>query len=245
MPRNLVSGAAYPTNFRGQVIRLAEITTRKVSDNTIVTHYFATEETIYAGNLYKPWLVMDEPVHRFRSLQVPQSGIKLQNADGTLETLLAVQKWEGATVKILDFFPDVSDIGEGRPDAVELIRGVLGERQADEALASWPVVPAWDPATVEAPRRPFSRACTWRFKGNECGYVDGVDPNDPGTGLPFVTCPKDVTACTARGRAHRFPGFIHISRELVQVYPSSEAARGGAGGSSQRGGGAGRAARVL
>ncbi len=208
MPRKLVNGADFPSGYRGRLIRLAEVTTE------VGTHYFATERVSFGGNLHEPWLVANEAIRRHRSLQVDSAVLSLQNADRQMEALIFSEQFEGAKVKLLDLLYDLDPA-----NALELVRGVLSDREMAEATVEWSIVPTWDATSVEAPRRVFSRTCTFRFKGAECGYVDGVDPDDPGTGLPFLVCPKDFAACQARGRAHRYPGFIHITRELQQVYP--------------------------
>ena len=206
--RKLVSGAAYPTDYRGPTVRVVQIST------DVQTHYLGEREVFWNGNSYKPWLVVDQAIQRFRSLQVDAATVKLQNADGQLEALIFAEKFEGASVRVLDILTALNPV-----DAMELIRGVMTDRSSNQQSSEWQIVPIWDPGTVESPRRVYSRTCTFRFKGAECGYVDGVDPDDPGTGLPFVVCPKDFAACQARGRAHRYPGFIHITRELQQVFP--------------------------
>ena len=204
--RKLVSGAAYPTNYRGQVIRLAQITTQVIADSSSVTRYFAAEETDWQNNHYRPWLKIDEAIHRYRSLQVDRCTIKLVNSP-ELEVMLVEERWEGAAVRVLDFFTNID--GEGNVDACELVRGVLGERSADEAWISWPVLPDWDAQSIEAPARNYGVDCSWRFKANECGY--------PGT--DYMTCAKTFADCTLRAQTHRFNGFVQITRALKKIYP--------------------------
>jgi len=199
-----VSGADYPTNYRGEKIRLAQITTIRLSDGQPVYHYFAAKETDYAGEHYLPWLVMDQAVHLYRSLQVDAGAIKLQNTDGQLQAMIVAERWEGAAVRTLDYF---TALGEGLTDAAEVIRGVLNNRQAGYTTMTWDIVPSWDPGTIEAPPRNYSRACTWRFKSNQCGYVG-----------PETTCAKTYAACTAHGQAHRFNGFLQVNATLEKVY---------------------------
>jgi hypothetical protein len=204
MPRKLVSGADYPTNYRGQVIRLAQVTAQVISTGLPVTHYFAAEETDYAAHHYLPWLVVDEAIQRYRSLQADSAVLKLQNIDGQLEVLLALERWEGALVRILDYF---TGLGEGVTDAVELIRGLLNERQADERATTWDIVPLWDATAIAVPPRKFSRTCTLRYKSEQCGSSSG----EP-------TCDKTRTACLVRGATGRFNGFLQINATLEEVY---------------------------
>ncbi len=208
MARKLTGGGAFPSNYRGRLIRLAQVTT------DVTTHYFAAASLNFGGNLYKTWLTADEPIRRFRSLRVDAATLKLQNADKQMEALIFAEKFEGAAVKIFDLLYDLAT-----PDTVELIRGVLTDREMREAAVEWSIVPTWDSTTIDVPRRVYSRTCTFRFKAAECGYVDGVHADDPGTMLPFVSCPKDFAACTARERTARFPGFIHITNDLERVFP--------------------------
>jgi hypothetical protein len=221
-----VSGNDYPINYRGQVIRLAEITTTRIADGVKVTHYFATEETDYAGQHYVPWLVMDEAIHRYRSLQVDDTSIKLVNVDAAMEALLWAERWEGAETRLLDYF---TNLGEGLTDACELLRGVLTERQANEREITWRVIPSWDPSSIQAPPRSFTRPCSWKFKSASCGYVSAE-----------TTCDKTLATCTLRGQQHRFNGFLQANAYLSHTYPAgpSGGATGGAGGST--GGGQGR-----
>ncbi len=197
MPRKLVSGADYPTAYRGQVIRLAEIAT------DVQTHYYAEEETDYAGNHYLPGLIVPEAIHRYRSLQSDSAAIALANTPA-LEALLFAEKWEGAAVRLLEYF---TALPEGRTDACELIRGLLNNRQAPERLINWTIIPASDPQNLEAPDRCFSRTCTERFKSDRCGYTGEL-----------TTCSKTYAACTTRGRTHRFNGFLQVTATLEKIY---------------------------
>jgi len=227
MPRKLISGAEYPEKYRGEVIRLAEIATN------VAIHYFGAKQTIYLGHLYLPLLVMAEsgesgepqfvgaPIHRIRSQQVDGASITLQNADGQMEAWLLAEKWEGAAVRLLDFFPPLYD-------ACHLIRGALSNRQADDIYVSFDIVPDWDAGNIETPPRNYSRTCTWRFKKPPCGYVGDV-----------TSCDKDYASCTAHGRTHRFNGFVQVNASLVSRYPPTRDG-GGGGDARRRGGGGGR-----
>ena len=202
MSRKLTSGADFPANYRGRLIRLAQVTT------DTATHYFANQAVTFGDNPYKPWLVADEPIRRFRSLRVDAATLTLQNASKQMETLIFAEKFEGAAVKIFDLLFDLET-----PDTVELIRGVLTDRQMSEATVEWSIVPTWDSTTIDSPRRVDSRTCTFRFKGAECGYDPGIHAGS------FTTCPKDFAACTERERTAKFPGFIHITNDLQRVFP--------------------------
>ena len=208
MARKCVSGADYPTAYRGQVVRLAEITT------DVATHYFAEEETDYAGNHYLPGLIVPEAIHRYRSLQADSASIALANTLA-LEALLFAEKWDGAAVRILDYF---TALGEGLTDACELIRGLLNNREANQQLISWTIIPAWDAQQIQAPARDFSRTCSWRFN-----YPAGTDLRCGYPGSGYTSCDKTFAACTARGQTHRFNGFLQVNATLETLYSSASA----------------------
>jgi hypothetical protein len=244
MPRKMISGNAYPVQYRGQLIKLAIITTDAAA------HYFAAEETDYAGNHYLPWLVIEQPIHRYRSLQADSATISLQNADGELEILMAAERFEGAGIVLLDLFTELTGIGGGLPDACELLHGILNgginnSGMANGAVASWNIVPAYDPTTIGAPPRIYATDCSNRFRKPMCGYTAGVDPNDPGTGLPYVICTKDFAACTARGRTHRYTGFVHVTLTTTAVYPPAGGRVPGGDGDGGISPGAGRGRRAV
>jgi hypothetical protein len=100
-------------------------------------------------------------------------------------------------------------------EAVILFRGRIGEVRINEQTAVLTLEGDLDPTATEIPRRKYSNLCVWDFKDSNCGYVDGTDPNNPETGQPYLVCPKDFLSCRARGREHRFPGFLHITRDLT------------------------------
>lgn len=198
--RNTVGGSAYPVGYRGQVIRLAQITT------DVQTHYFATEETDFDAHHYRPWLIIDEPIHYYRSFQANTAALKLQNVDGQLEDLLAAEKFSGAAVILYDY---LTGLGAGWTEVIELIRGVLSERRGNPRTCGWQIVPKWDPGTVETPLRTISRDCPWKFKTNECGYA-GAE----------TTCDKTYDTCkNTMFNEHRFAGCIQITAALQQLYP--------------------------
>jgi hypothetical protein len=102
-------------------------------------------------------------------------------------------------------------------ETVVLFKGRISEVEVDEQNATLTLKGDLDPTAAQVPARKYSALCVWDFKDGNCGYADGADPNDPGTGLPFVTCSKDLDSCKARGRSQRFPGFLTITRELTEA----------------------------
>lgn len=199
MPRTCLSGAAWPLAYRGQVLRLAQIYT------DVATHYFGEDETDYAGHHYLPGLIVNQPVHRYRSLQSDRGGIALANTLA-LEALLFAEKWDGALVIILECFTAL----EPAADACEIARGLLTNRQASDNLITWDMIPVWDPQQVSAPPRNFSRTCTWRFKSDPCGYTSTE-----------TDCDKTFARCTVLARTFRFNGFLQVNSTLESTYPGS------------------------
>ena len=198
--RTTVGGTPYPVAYRGEIVRLAQITTN------VQTHYFATSETDFDGQHYRDWLIIDEPIHYYRSFQADSAAIKLQNVDGQLEALLAAENFEGAAVILYDYF---TGLGDGWTEAVELIRGLLSGRRSSSLTAAWDIVPTWDPASIEAPIRTVSHSCPWKYNSPECGHV----------GAP-ATCDKTYATCNVTmSNAHRFGGFLQITAALQQLYP--------------------------
>jgi hypothetical protein len=102
-------------------------------------------------------------------------------------------------------------------ETVVLFKGRISEIEIDERTATVTLAGDIDPTAAQVPTRRYSALCVWDFKGSNCGYTDGADPNDPATGEPFAGCPKDFGSCVARGRSQRFPGFLTITRELTQA----------------------------
>ncbi len=192
--RTLISGAAWPVDYHGEVVRLLEVAT------DVGTHYWGSKQVTYDGHTYLAWLAMDESIHYYRSLQVDSGSVKLQNADAQMEALIFAERFEGAAARLSDYFVDLDDAGI-------LFQGILTERQADASTISWRLIPSWDPAQIEAPARNYTRVCPWRFKDAECGYAGGL-----------TTCDKTFAACTTRARTHAFAGFLQVTADLQKVY---------------------------
>lgn len=171
---------------------------------------FAEDRVQYQGNLYLPHLRLDSPVRYSNGLELQPVTVKLQNI--TLETARMLQTeqsdLQGVEATLERLFLRANE-------AVILFRGRIGEVALDENQATLTLVGELDPTATAVPQRKYSNLCVWTFKDSNCGYTDGVDPDDPATGLPFAICPKDFLSCQARGRQHRFPGFLHITRDLT------------------------------
>lgn len=175
------------------------------------SYYFAEDQVVFQGNTYKPHLILESPIRYSQRLQLEPVSVRLQNIDLQTAAMLQAEQsnLQGVEATFERLFLAANE-------AVILFRGRIGEVQLDERTAALTLEGDLDPTATAIPKRKYSNLCVWDFKDANCGYVDGVDPNDPATGQPFVICPKDFLSCQARGRPHRFPGFLHITRDLTE-----------------------------
>ena len=208
MPRTL-SSAIQSVIAEGKPSRVVHLLTFTVG---ATIYRFAEDRVSYLGNLYEPSLVVESPVRYSQKPQLNPVTLTLQNI--TLETAQMLQNEQpdaqGVEATLERLFLQANE-------AVILFRGRIGEVAMEERSATLTLQGDLDPTATEVPQRKYSNLCVWDFKDTNCGYVDGVDPDDPATGQPFTTCPKDFSSCQARGREHRFPGFLHITRALTEA----------------------------
>jgi len=174
------------------------------------TYRFAEDRVVHVSNLYLPHLRLDSPIRYSHRLQLEPVTVRLQNI--TLETAAALQA-EQSDLQGVEATLERLFLKAG--ETVILYVGQISEIEVEEREARLTLVGDLDPTAVQVPRRKYSSLCVWDFKDANCGYVNGEDPDNPETGQPFLTCPKDFASCQARGRAQRFPGFIHVTRELT------------------------------
>ena len=174
-------------------------------------YYFAEDQVTFQGNTYAPDLVLDSAILLTEQLRFEPITVRLQNIDLRTAQVLDLERsdLQGIEATIERLFLAANE-------AVILFRGRIGEIQIDERTAVLTLEGDLDPTATEIPRRKYSNLCVWDFKDADCGYEDGTDPDDPATGQPFLVCPKDFLSCRARGREHRFPGFLHITRDLTE-----------------------------
>ena len=174
-------------------------------------YYFAEDQLTFQGNTYAPDLVLDSAIRLSEQLRVEPVTVRLQNIDLRTAQVLDLERsdLQGAEATLSRLYLAANE-------AVILFRGRIGEVQMDERTAVLKLEGDLDPTATEIPRRKYSNLCVWDFQDANCGYQGGTDPNDPGTGQPFLICPKDFLSCRARGREHRFPGFLHITRDLTE-----------------------------
>lgn len=169
--RAMITGDAHPVSYRGETIRAAEITAQQISDSAPITHYYAQRETDFQSNHYLPGLIVDEAIHYYRSGQVDRASLKLAMTSG-LEAALAAERWQGGLCRFLRIYTNID--GAAIVDALELCRGILGERSADRRTASWPLQPLYDARAIGAPGRDYGSECSWRFAYPQCGYALSV-----------------------------------------------------------------------
>ena len=205
----------------GNVQRTCHLLTFTVGGNT---YRFAEDAVIHIGNGYQPHLVVESGPRYTEHLRLEPVRVRLQNI--TLETAKLL-KDEGVALQGQEAI--LSRLYLAASEAVVLFKGRISEMEVDERDAVLTIAGELDPTAAQVPRRKYSALCVWDFKDANCGYVDGVDPNDPNTSQPFVFCPKDLFSCQARGRTHRFPGFLTITRELTEAIegnsPDADAGR--------------------
>ncbi|MBI3934522.1 MAG: DUF2163 domain-containing protein [Acidobacteria bacterium] len=176
------------------------------------TYRFAEDGITHVGNMYQPHLVMDDGPKYSEQLQLHPVAVKLQNI--TLETARMLKE-EGAAIQGQEATLERLFLQAG--ETVVLLKGRISEIAVNEQEATLKLSGELDPTSGQVPNRKYSALCVWDFKDSRCGYADGTDLNDPATGLPFTVCPKDLISCQARGRQHRFPGFLTITRELTEA----------------------------
>ncbi|MBI4459493.1 MAG: DUF2163 domain-containing protein [Acidobacteria bacterium] len=176
------------------------------------TYRFAEDRIEFQGETWLPHLALRSPIRYTQKLAVEPVLAELQNI--TLETaamLKAEQSdLQGAEAVLQRLFLKAGE-------AVILLVGRIGQVEVDERKAVLTLAGDLDPTAAQVPSRKYSSLCVWDFKDAKCGYEDGADPNDPATGQPFASCPKDFLSCQARGRQHRFPGFLHVTRDLTEA----------------------------
>ena len=207
MPRTLSS--AIQTLLAGTTHRVCHLLSFTVG---ATNYYFAEDQVVFQGNTYQPHLILESPIRYSQRLQLEPVSVRLQNIDLQTAAMLQTEQsdLQGVEATLQRLFLPANE-------AVILFRGRVGEVQLNERDATLTLEGDLDPTATAIPQRKYSNLCVWDFKDSDCGYVDGVDPDDPATGQPFLVCPKDFASCQARGRPHRFPGFLHITRDLTEA----------------------------
>lgn len=175
------------------------------------------ESYSFESATWLPYLLWDAAVRYTRGLEMDGGVVRLSNIDRTLAQNLRDTDFEGATAQLRKFFLEANE-------AVVIFEGRIFQSEVTENAAEFRLGSEFDPTAMQFPKRDYAALCPWLFpgvdggfKGDECGYIS---PPDPG---PFTTCPKDFSACTARGRTHRFGGFVHITREVSEVIQDAPA----------------------
>ena len=173
------------------------------------TYYFADDQVTFQGHLHQPWLVLDSAIRYTQQLQLDPVTVRLQNITLEMAELLksSSDDIQGAEARLQRLYLPASE-------AVTLFVGRIAQIAVDDQTATIQLAGDLDPTASQVPRRKYSATCAWDFKDADCGYTTN-DPVDPATNLPFTACPKDFLSCQARGRQHRFSGFIHISRDVT------------------------------
>ena len=172
---------------------------------------FAEDAITHVGNPYLPHLIVESGPKYSEQLQSHPVKVRLQNI--TLE-MAQILKAEGAGLQGQE--ATLERLFLAARETVVLFQGRISEIAVNEREATLTLASELDPISAQIPSRKYSALCTWDFKDSNCGYVNGLDPNDPTTGEPYTVCPKDLASCQARGRQQRFPGFLTITRGLTE-----------------------------
>ena len=204
MPRNL--SAAIQSAIAQHRSSACHLLSFAVGD---VSFYFAEDAVSFQGQSYQPWLILDSPVRYTQKLQLDPVTVTLQNVSLHMAAMLQSLQSDiqGAEATLRRLYLSAND-------AVTLFVGTIGAIDIDERTVTITIAGDLDPTATQVPARKYSATCVWTFKDANCGYTT-ADPVDPSTNAPFLSCPKDFLSCGARGRQHRFPGFLHISRDLT------------------------------
>lgn len=181
--------------------------------------YYAESALTFKGITYQGYLMRGSAIEQNRSLRSDVGELRLLNVDLVVDAVINQGNFDGALA-------EVKMLLLGIDEEVPLLTGLVSEIRQTEEAVELRVVSRLDPAQFPVPFRQWSDVCTFRFKDPQCGYVDGVDPDDPGTGLPFVLCPKTYDACLARSREERFPGFLTITPGQASVVRRTPGAGG-------------------
>jgi hypothetical protein len=207
MPRTLPSGIELAVlNNNCQFVHLLTFTVGET------TYRFSEDHISHLGNAYEAGLLMKGPIRYSEQLRVDPVVLAIQNVTLEIATILKdvaheVQGQEASLERL--YLPAA--------ETLLLFRGRVGEIGVDERAASLTLITEFDPLASRIPPRQYSALCAWNFMDSNCGYVPNEDPLDPLTAIPFISCPKDFTSCEQRGRTHRFPGFLHLTREVSEA----------------------------
>jgi len=175
------------------------------------TYRFTDGDAInHLGNAYLSHLVFETGPRYSEKLRNEPVTVKLQNIDLATANTLRIEgtglQGQEATLERLFL---------AARETVVLFKGRISEMEVNDRDATLTLSGELDPTGSQVPKRKYSPLCMWDFKDVNCGYVDGVDPNDPGTGQPYAVCGKTFPECQVRSREERFPGFLHITRDLT------------------------------
>ena len=164
--------------------------------------YFADMTLTFAGNAYLPRLTFEDSLTQHRSLQLDRATVVVENGSLYFTELMKTVTLEGATATLRRLYSEADE-------AVTIFGGSIASVRIERRRAELVMTSGLDPSARRIPERVYSQLCTWKFKAAECGY----------TGSGFTVCDKTFANCTARAQAHRFNGFIHLTRDLAEQVP--------------------------
>ncbi len=114
---------------------------------------------------HKPYLRINSPFRRTRSIQVDSGEIALDNTDLYIQTLLDSETFDGALCTVYRYL-------FGIQTKVFIMRGRLSEQVKGLDAVSWRLVSNFNPAETDTLALEFSSLCSWRFAKPPCGYTN-------------------------------------------------------------------------
>lgn len=206
MPRsipNSIQSAIQDDNCR--IVHLLSFTVGETN------YYFSEDQLSFLGNQYQAGLRLPSRIHYSSRLETDPVQVAIENVSLEMSSALSglASSIQGQEAALLRLFPQAME-------SLALFRGRISEVNVNESQAVLTLITEFDPAATNLPLRKYSALCSWSFADSNCGYSEEEGPLDPQTATPFTSCPKDFFSCGARGRQHRFPGFLHLTREVSE-----------------------------
>jgi hypothetical protein len=206
MPRQI--SAAIEQLIQDEACQIAHLLTFSIGNNT---YRYSEDDRVYLSESYTRGLNLLSPVRYSSQLRTDTVQIAIENVSLQMSALLTNVEVsiQGQEATLYRLFPQAMQ-------ALLLFRGRISEVSTAEDKAELTLITEFEPASTPLPLREYSALCSWNFADSNCGYVEGEDPLDTQTAAPFTSCPKDFTSCQARGRQHRFSGFLHLTRAVTE-----------------------------
>lgn len=207
MARNLSS--SLQANIANDNCRFAHLLSFTIGANT---YRFSEDILSYQGNAYAGGLRLKAPIRYSEQLRSDPVGVSLQNVSLEIASLLQA---EGSSIQGQEANLERLYMDSG--ETLLLFRGRIGGIDMDETEFTLELITEFDPLASRVPTRQYSALCSWNFMDSNCGYDPETDSLDPETATAFLACPKNFSSCQARGRSHRYSGFLHLTRDVSET----------------------------